>query len=164
MASVRSISASKPPERLLTRRLNRASTSTIPAAQRKLTINKTTPITTSTSRQKSPRISVKPGLVASITSPARLNSCNTVTPTNSLELPTDQMASMKLQDLPPIRSRSRISDPTNNSISQINPTNEKHNDMNESLSSLKSSLSNIQYTLESFETIRTVGTGKNFRK
>jgi hypothetical protein len=165
MASVRSISSSKPSEHLSTRRVNHTSASPPPIAQRKVLIHRTTP----TSRQKSSRMSLKKGSIGSNTLPTKLNSSNTIPSLHSLELATDQMACIQLQDLPSTRSRSRISDTANNLNSQVNHIDEQQNDTNESSSSssttsLKSSLSNYPFTLESFQTIRTVGTGKNLQK
>lgn len=162
MASVRSISSSKPSEHLSTRRVNHTSASPPPIAQRKVLIHRTTP----TSKQKSSRMSLKKGSIGSNTLPTKLNSSNTIPSLHSLELATDQMACIKLQDLPSTRSRSRISDTANNLNSQVNHIDEQQNDSNDSSSSssLKSSLSNYPFTLESFQTIRTVGTGKNFLK
>jgi hypothetical protein len=145
MASVRSISTSKSPERLLTQRLNRTSNPTATLPPRKLTLPKTTSITLSTSRQKTSRMPLKKGAIGSTTSPARLNTCST--PTDNIESTTDKMASTTIHDLHSIRSRSRVSEGTDISISQDNST---------------TLLSNDQFTLESFDTIRTVGTGKNF--
>jgi hypothetical protein len=166
MASIRSISTTKPPDPLSIRRSDRSSTPAIPVAQRKLTLSKTTSNVVSSSRQKSARMSLKKDALGSMTSPSGLDSCDTDTPTDNLNLTTDQMASIKLQDLPPSRSRSRISDIANNSIPQVNHIEDQENDKKElsSSSSPKSSISNNQYTLESFETIRTVGTGKNVIK
>jgi hypothetical protein len=157
MASVRSISSSKPPEQhLSTRRVNRTSTSTPPIAQKqKISINKTT----STSKQKSSRMPLKKGSTGSDRSSTKFNSSNTVTSLQTFDITTDQMASIKLQDFPSNRSRSRIPDTTNNSNSQVNHIDEQQYDTNETI---PSSLSNHQFTLESFQTIRTVGTGKNF--
>jgi len=162
MASVRSISSSKPSENLSTRRVNRSSTPP-PIAQRKLLINRPTP----TSRQKSSLTPLKKGSIGSIASTTKPNSSNSMTSSRSLELATDQMAYLKIQDFPSSKPRSRISDTTNNSNSQVNHIDEQQNDSNDSSSSsssLKSSLSNYPFTLESFQTIRTVGTGKNFLK
>jgi hypothetical protein len=173
MASVRSISTSKPPERLLTRRFNRTATSTTPLPTRRAILTKTTPINVSSanSRAKSSRMALKKSSVGSSISPARLNlSTSTVSKSNSIELATNKMASTTLNDLPPIRIQSRISDTTNLTISRVNSdTNksiaEQPNDTSEtSASPTSSSPNNSQFTLESFDVIRTVGTGKNLQK
>jgi cellobiose phosphorylase len=158
MASIRSASTSKPPERLSNRHLNRTATSITPIAQKKITINKPTKHTTSTSRQKSSVMSLKKGFIGSATSLAEPHSYTKASPTNSVDMTTDHIASIKLQDVSTSRSRSRISDATHNSLSQINSNEEQQNGQSES------SFSNNQYTLESFDTVRTVGTGKIFSK
>ena len=151
MASVRSISASKSPERLLARRIQRTSTPTSALSQKKLSLPKTTSIALSTSRQKPSRMSLKKGSAGSITSPARLNSCNTTISVDNIELTTSKMAITTLHDSPSSRLRSRISDITDTSVSR-----DKHvEDNNETLLS-----NNNNFSLESFDTIRTVGTGK----
>jgi hypothetical protein len=151
MASVRSISASKSPERLLARRIKRTSAPTSSLSQKKLSIPKTTSIALSTSRQKPSQLSLKKGSAGSITLPGRLNSCNTNISIDNMELTTSKMAITTLHDLPPNRLRSRISDITDTSISR-----DKHvEDNNEILLS-----NNNNFSLESFDTIRTVGTGK----
>ena len=136
MASVRSISASKPSEQLSTQRFTRPSTSLISSPQKKLSINKSNQIAipTSSSRQKLARMSLKKSLQNSSTSPAILD--------EHLNIATNQIAAIQIQDTPSDRSRSR------NSISHFNFLRNE------------SSLNNNQYTLESFDTIRTVGTGK----
>jgi hypothetical protein len=86
------------------------------------------------------------------------------------------MASTTITELPPIRRTSRISD--NPPIPQIDShtipdhkqNEEPHNDnpvsnnMNETLpstsSSRKSSAENIEFTVDSLDIVRTVGTGK----
>ncbi|CAF2314259.1 unnamed protein product [Rotaria sp. Silwood2] len=170
MASVRSISASKPPERLLKQRLPPASSSTSILSQRKVTLNKKTPIivsTTPTPRRKSGRTSSKKGAIGPIASPVKLNPTNNNnnnnnnTPTDSIELITDRMASARLDDVPLIRSHSRASYTGNTCISLVDldsnkPVEEKPNPVDKvSLNTL----SNNQFSLESFDTIRTIGTG-----
>jgi len=179
MATVRSINPTKPPERLLTRRLTRASSS-IPLSQKKVTLSKTTPITVTTiKRRKSSRMSSKKSSVTAMPATVRLNSFTTTTSDNN-DL-TNKMASTTITELPFIRQSSRISD-TNSitssiPIAQINSDQqieepEDHNpilnNMNEtrlssSPLSIKSSTENIEFTVDSFDTIRTVGTGKIFK-
>ncbi len=177
MATVRSISPTKPPERLLTRRIIRASASSTPISQRKITISKTTPITVTTiKRRKSSRMSSKKSSLPLVASPPRFNpSANTSNTPDNHEL-TNKMASTTITELPPIRRTSRISD--NPPIPQIDShtipdhkqNEEPHNDnpvsnnMNETLpstsSSRKSSAENIEFTVDSLDIVRTVGTGK----
>jgi hypothetical protein len=91
---------------------------------------------------------------------------------------TNKMASTTITELPPIRRTSRISD--NPPIQQIDsnvivdnkPNEEPQNDnpisnnMNETLpsssSSRKSSAENIEFSVDSLDIVRTVGTGKIF--
>jgi hypothetical protein len=176
MATVRSINPTKPPERLLTRRLTRAS-SAIPISQRKVTLSKTTPIPVTTiKRRKSSRMSSKKSSVTAMPATVRLNSFTATSDNNDL---TSKMASTTITELPLIRQTSRISDtnsitssipiPQINSDKQIDEPQDHtpiSNNINETLSSsplsIKSSTENIEFTVESFDTIRTVGTGKIF--
>jgi hypothetical protein len=176
MATVRSISPTKPPERLLNRRLTRSSTLSTPPSQRK-----TTPIAVATiKRRKSSRMSSKKKSAA-----VHLNSITTITTIPDNNDLTNKMASTTINELPPISKTSRISDTnsitSNISIPQIQSDTilnnkqfeESHNEnpitnnMNETLSSpslsRKSFSENIEFTVESFDTIRTVGTGKIFK-
>jgi hypothetical protein len=78
------------------------------------------------------------------------------------DVSVEQMASMKLYELSPRRSRSKAA---NNFTARPHfdkdiSYEEEPIDRSE-LASARSSLSNNIYTLESFEPIRTVGTGKN---
>jgi len=176
MATVRSINPTKPPERLLTRRLTRASSS-IPISQRKVTLSKTTPIPVTTiKRRKSSRMSSKKRSVTAMPATVRLNSFSATSDNNDL---TNKMASTTITELPLIRRTSRISDtnsitssipiPQINSDKQIDEPQDHNpisNNINETLSSsplsIKSSTENIEFTVESFDAIRTVGTGKIF--
>ncbi len=173
MATVRSISPTKS-DRLLTRRITRASSSSTPLSQRKITISKTTPITVATVKRRKPsRMSSKKSPVTAMAVPARLNSFTT-SETNDL---THKLASTTINELPPIRrASSRISD--SNSITtdiplpQIisdtvlnhkqteEPHEDVHNETVSSSSSRKSSRANIEFTVDSLDTIRTIGTGK----
>jgi hypothetical protein len=158
MASIRSISTSKPSDNLSDQRLNRASTtSSIPHAQRKLPNNKSPSIIVSTIRRKSPRMSLKKDPVGSMTSSSSNQPSN-----DNHDVSVEQMASMKLYDLSPKRSRSKTA---NNFTARPHfdkdiSYEEQPIDRSE-LASARSSLTNNIYTLESFEPIRTVGTGKN---
>lgn len=171
MASVRSISASKPPERLLKQRL--APTSSVPAStlsQRKLGLSKKTQLveaTPTTSRQKSSRMTSKKGSTGPTPLSTKVKSSNTDIATDNNDLPTDQMASMKLDDISAIRPISRASYAGTTSTSvidaeSIKSVEEKPCDTNEASSLPVINLNNSQFTLESFDTIRTIGTGKNF--
>ncbi|CAF0726915.1 unnamed protein product [Rotaria sp. Silwood1] len=167
MASVRSISTSKPPERLLKQRLPPTLPSTSVLSQRRITLNKKSPIvgpTTPTPRRKSARISSKKGAIGPIASPVKLNPTNTNTLSDSIELLTDKMASNRFDEVPSIRPRSRASytGNTSNSLvdSDLNKSVEaKPNLINEASSSSLNTLNNSQFTLEAFDTIRTIGTG-----
>jgi flagellar biosynthesis/type III secretory pathway ATPase len=183
MATIRSISPPKSPERLLNRRLARQSASTVPLSQRKLNLSKAPPITvTAIKRRKSSRMSKKSS-VATMPAPARLNSFTTIPTTSENTELTNKMASTTINELPPIRSLSRITDVS--SVTSNTPTLQNHSDtvvdhkqieepQNDnpvvnhiderppSPLSRKSSEENIEYTIESFDIIRTVGTGKIF--
>ena len=160
MASIRSISASKPPDNLSARRLNRSSIAVTPHTQKKSAISKSPSTIISTTRQKSSRMSLKKDPIVPTTSATRLHSSS-----DSHDLTSEQMASLKLQDSSPGRSRSYT---TNHSASRLNSDMEKsydeqQNDRSASSSaSYKSSNDNQQFTLESFDTVRTVGTGRIF--
>jgi hypothetical protein len=187
MASIRSISSAKPSERLLTGRSTRTSTTFTPLSQTKSTPPKTTPFTVTTiKRHKSSRMASKKGSIASITSSASLSSfpSTTTTTADNNEL-INKMASATINDLPPMRPTSRMSNSTstasNMRISQSDsdsvfdnkPIDEPLNGhltsttmrekITSSSSSRKSSTQDIQFTINSFDIIRTVGTGKTFR-
>ena len=98
----------------------------------------------------------------------KLNSHNTLSPTDGIEFTTNKMASAKLNDLPTIRPSSRLSGNANISISRNNSDTSKSIDerqdcIGNALLSTKTFDSN-QLTLESLDAIRTIGTGKNFMK
>jgi len=173
MASVRSTSTPKPPEQLLSRRLNRSSASTGILPRRKLTLNKTSSFTISTitsspPRQKPSQMSLKKGSVGALTSSTKLKPTISAIPKASIDLTIDKMSSATITELPSIKPTSKILDTTNISIPQVNshtnkPVEEPQNDIIvTSSSSVKSSLSDNQFTLQSFDTVRTVGTGRNF--
>ncbi|CAF0899665.1 unnamed protein product [Adineta steineri] len=187
MASVRSIASAKSPDRLLTRRLARVASTITPLPPKKLSLTKTTPITLTTTtikRRKSSRMSSKKTLTTSITSPGRLDSFPTIQNTldNNNEL-INRMASTTLNELPPIRPSSRISN-TNSTISSTptlrnqsestldtTQTEEPQNGLRSSVNtndtvtssssslSRKSSTQDIQFSIDSLAVIRTVGTG-----
>jgi hypothetical protein len=182
MATIRSISASKPPERLLTRRLTRTSTSSSLLPPKKVTLSKTTPVTVKTiNRRKSSRMSSKKGSIESNLPLVRHSSFTTITTTDNTEL-TNKMASTTINELPQIKPHPRVSDAetiSNTPVSSTDPdaildnkqTEESHNDnhmsnnlnetsLSSSVSSRKSSTENIQFTTDSLDTIRTVGTGR----
>ena len=166
MASIRSISTSKHSENLADRRLNRAATtSSIPNAQKKLTANNKSPsIIISTIRRKSPRMSLKKDLTGSTSTAISLS--NQIS-NSSYDLPVEQMTSMKVQDTSHRRSRSKPSHTTSNCTAQPHFDTDtsydgSHTDRSElSSASARSSLNDNLFTLEAFEPIRTVGTGKN---
>lgn len=179
MASVRSINSAKPTERLLT---TRTSSSIAPLSSKKLSLTKTTPITVATvKRRKSSRMSTKKGLHTSKTSPGRLDvlphpSMNSSDPDELV----DQMASTTLNELPSptyselynttstasniFESDSTLSDNKQSEESQYDLGASAY--LNETVtstsSSRKSSTQDIQFTIDSLETIRTVGTGRYF--
>lgn len=179
MASVRPICPQKHSERLLDRRLTRPSTSTTPTLHRKTSLIKTTPITvTAIKRRKSSKMSAKKQSAASSTLtpiPIRVNSLATID-TDATDL-TFQFASTTLTDLPPIRQPSDLPEThsrhttvvlpqIDHDIDKPNEESSRENPINETLStastisSRKSSTdNNIEFAIESFETIRTVGTG-----
>ncbi len=164
MASIRSLSTSRHSENLSDRHLNRSSIPSIPHAQKKLTIPKSPSSIVSTTRRKSSRMSSKKDPNGLITSSNRLHSSNSTPLTdNNHDLSVEEMASLKLRDLSPRRPRART--PNNFSSHAHFDTDisyeEQPIDRTESASA-KPSLCNNQYTLESFDAIRTVGTGKNF--
>jgi hypothetical protein len=181
MATIRSISPTKPSERLLNRRLPRSSSSVAPLPHKKLTLSKTNPITVATiKRRKSSRMSSKKRTVSH-----RINSFTTITNLSDNDDLTNKMASTTLDELPPIRQTSVMSDANsttsaipipqissdtildNEEIEEPHDDNPISNKMSETRSpspspssSRKSSTENIEFTIDSFDTIRTVGTGK----
>jgi protein kinase X len=171
MATVRSISPTKS-DRLLTRRVPRTSSSSTPLTTRKITLSKTTPITLATvKRRKQSRMSSKKSPVAAMAVPIRLNP---FTPIDNNDL-THKMASTTINELPPIRRASKMSDSTtittdiplpqitSDIVLDHKKTEESHEDVHNetasSSSSRKSSRENIEFTVDSFDTLRTIGTG-----
>ena len=180
MATVRSISPGKSPDRLLNRRLTRPPTA---GSQRKITLTKTTPITLTTpvKRRKSSRTSSKKHSTAASSIPVRVNSFAAMSNISANDDLIEQMASTTIEELPPIRRASRASDtPSINAeifLPHIDsdaivdqqpheePLNETtaSNHLNEtflSSSSQESPAANIEFTIDGFDTVRTVGTGK----
>ncbi|CAF3969554.1 unnamed protein product [Rotaria magnacalcarata] len=168
MASVRSISASKPPERLLKQRLTSTSTPTSTLSPRKLALNRKTPLVvptpTAPTRQKSSRMTSRKGPIGPVTSSTKVNSAIIEKKKDTIEAVTDQIDTMKIDDIPAIRPSSRASYAGTSSASiidteSIRSIEEKPHDINEASSSSVINLNNSQFTLESFDTIRTIGTG-----
>ena len=179
MATVRSISASKPPERLLKRRLTRASASSTNPPSRKASLSKASAVTVTTiHRRKSTRMSSKKHSQRIANSPARLDTSTLFIEPDPLEL-TSQMAATSLVELPAIHSASRtpdlykrsthspeeINEDIPNDESQLeDPLSEECPEMNSSNPppppSRQSSAEPVQFTIESFDMLRTVGTGK----
>lgn len=181
MATVRSISPGKSPDRLLNRRLARPPTA---VSQRKITLTKTTPIsvTTTVKRRKSSRTSSKKHSTAASSIPVRVNSFAAMSNISANDDLIEQMASTTIEELPPIRRVSRASDTpsitTEIFLPQIDsdaiiddqqhheePLNDTaaSNHLNEtyfSSSSQESPAANIEFTIDAFDTVRTVGTGK----
>ena len=110
MATVRSISVPKPPERLLKRRLTRTSTSSnTPQTARKVTINKATAVTVATiNRRKSTRMSSKKHSSRLTTSPNAIHSSTLTLDDPQADL-TERMATTTITELPLIRPLSKIS-------------------------------------------------------
>lgn len=185
MDTVRSISATKPPERLLKRRLTRASTnsSSNNPPSRKVSLSKASAVTVTTiHRRKSTRMTSKKHSHRTANSPARLNSSALFVEQDPHDL-ARQMAATSLVELPAIPSSTRTADVhlrTTHSPEEIDVTNEDApNDESqleepaseESLEpisphrqptpSRQSSAEKTQFTLESLDILRTVGTGKN---
>ena len=119
-------------------------------SQKKFSIPKTTSGTMTTSRPKVSRMPLKKGSLGSHTTPARLQSACLPTSSDTLDITIDRMASATLHD----RSRPRKSD-----VNQ--PIAEQQDNVLERPSLSKRSFDNSHFTLESFDTIRTVGTGKS---
>ena len=189
MATVRSISVPKPPERLLKRRLTRTSTSSnTPQTARKVTINKTATVTVTTiHRRKSSRMSSKKPSNRLRTSSNAIHSSTLTLDDPHVDL-TERMATTTITELPLIRPISKVStdvDPRtmHSSYASIpselvhqektleeSPTDENQSSDNEerisspieptSSSSRKSSAAAMSFTIESFDVVRTVGTGK----
>lgn len=183
MATVRSISPGKSPDRLLNRRLTRPPTA---VSQRKITLTKTTPIsvtttTTTVKRRKSSRTSSKKQLTAPSAIPVRVNSFTAMSTISTNDDLIDQMASTTIEELPPIRRVSKVSDTPSINVEIPHPhidsnaiVGQQHheeplndtatsNHLNEtslSSSSQESPAANIEFTLDALDTIRTVGTGK----
>jgi hypothetical protein len=155
MATVRSISPTKPPERLLTRRLTRTSASATPPSQRKVTLSKTTPITVTTiKRRKSSRMSSKKALLPTMPSPARLNSFTNMNNTsdNNEFLLFNRLIQIIIVDNKP-NEEPQNDNPISNNMNETLPS---------SSSSRKSSAENIEFSVDSLDIVRTVGTGKIF--
>ena len=169
MASIRSISTAKPPERLLPRRSYRASASLTPMTPRRKTLTKTisgTSSTLSSLRQKTSRFSLRKDAVLSVALPAYPQAIDADLIAEGIALTTNQLASTSLHDVTRVRSASKASDTTEFSLphvrSHTNSTvGEQHSDTDSTLVSYKSSLDHSLFTLESFEPIRTIGTGKS---
>ncbi|CAF0804130.1 unnamed protein product [Rotaria sordida] len=183
MATVRSITPSKPPERLLTRRSTRGSTSSTPRSHKKVNISKTTPITVSTiKRTNSSRMSAKKSPTPSIHPCARVNSFTNMPNISDQNELTNTITSTAITELPPIRQTSKISElniitsnipilqDNSNTIIDNTPIEQLQNDnpildhINEIPSSSppsqrRSSIPTIQFTIDSLDIIRTVGTG-----
>lgn len=161
MASIRSISTSRPSERLLGRRLDRTSTSATPVSPRRITLSKTTSVTTSTSsgtssRHRSSRTLSQKSTRGSATSPGNMSIYNPALPLDSLEITTNNLASTKLSDLAPLgASELTVVSLSRNHAESNGVINEQHTKVNEIF------FDNNQFTLDSFDVIRTVGTGKH---
>ncbi|CAF5045339.1 unnamed protein product, partial [Rotaria magnacalcarata] len=127
MASIRPISPSKPPERLLNRRPTRASTASTPRSQRKVTISKTTPISVpSIKRVNSSRMPTKKSSIPSIKPSIRMNSCTNIAAKLDYDELTNKMTSTAITELPAIRRTSKYTD---TSIARENsPTAENNSD------------------------------------
>ncbi|CAF0847862.1 unnamed protein product [Rotaria sp. Silwood1] len=182
MATVRPITPSKPPERLLSRRSTRGSTIATPRSQRKVTISKTTPITVSTiKRTNSSRMSVKKSSIPSIKPCVRVNSFANITTITDQNESTNKMTTTTITELPPIRRSSKIPDlniitsttpilqDDSDIINDNKPIKQSNNDnsilthteeiSSSPPSSKRSSIQKIQFTIDSFDIIRTIGTG-----
>ncbi|UJR23274.1 hypothetical protein I4U23_026291 [Adineta vaga] len=185
MASIRSINSAKPPDRLLNSRVARASSSIASLSPKKLSLTKTTPIAVATTkRRKSSRMSSKKTLSTSKTSPGRLDLSSTFPSTTTTTTTTSQsdeivnkMASTTINDIPSPSNTDLLSATStastmfefDNSLLDNRPSEEPQYDLsasanlNETItstsSSRKSSTQDIQFTINSFDIIRTVGTG-----
>ena len=170
MASIRSITTSKPSEHLPNRRVNRSSTSIAASSEKKIsnTNNKSSSSIGATTQQKSSRMTSKKDLFEPRTASATIYSTRAIASMDNHEIPSEQMSGLKLHESSPRRrSRSKLS----NSASEIsaNANIEKSlEDQPNSRSicssvSYKSSTSAPQFTVDSFDTIRTVGTGKTIK-
>ena len=179
MASVRSINSAKPTERLLT---TRRSASIVPLSPKKLSLTKTTPIAVATvKRRKSSRMSTKKSLHTSKTSPGRLDVL--LHPSTSIPDPNElagQMATATLNEIPsPTFSEVYSTASTASNVFESDSTlldnrqsEESQHDLGASASlsetvtstssSRKSSTQDTQFTIDSFDAIRTVGTGRYF--
>ena len=181
MASVRSVNLSKPPERLLKRRSTRTSaSSTNLASARKPSVAKATSVTVSTlHRRKSTRTLSKKRSHKTTNSPTRKNSLSSVTDQDLNELTTN-LDNTTITTLPIIRSVQRFSVSTVATAPDLSPVVSV---MDEKIS-LKSALSDhsveptasvqlppisprksieeipIPFTIDSFDFMRTIGTGK----
>ncbi|UJR25639.1 hypothetical protein I4U23_006990 [Adineta vaga] len=162
MASVRSISATKPTENLVSRRINRTSTTATILPERKLILNKTTsfPIATAmpSVRQKPPRLSLKKSYCEPFISSTRFKSNSLSISTDNVELTTDKISSRASCELPLIKSNTKISNGINRSISNLKSNKSLEHQTDTTITS-QPLLNNTRFTLQSFDTIRTVGTG-----
>ena len=160
MASVRSMGATKPTENLLSRRFNRTSTSTAILPERKLVVSKTTSFPVATTipsiRQKSSRLSLKKSSIEPNIPSPRLKSSSLTISADSTEITNDKMSSTTFYDLPLIKSTAKNIRPT--SYPKPNKTLEQSTDITPAPSV---QVDNTHFTLQSFDTIRTVGTGKS---
>ncbi|CAF1218601.1 unnamed protein product [Adineta ricciae] len=158
MASVRSMGATKPTENLLSRRYNRTSTSTAILPERKLVASKTTsfPVapTIPSIRQKSSRLSLKKSSIEPNLPSPRLKSSSLTLSLDNTEMTNDRMSSTTFYDLPLIKSTAKNIRPTSNP--RPNKNLEQSTDTRVAPSA---QIDNTHFTLQSFDTIRTVGTG-----
>lgn len=179
MASIRSITTSKPTEHLSNRRVNRSSTSIASSTDKKITNHHTkssTSIVSNTQQQqqqqqgKSSRMTSKKDLFGPLTTPATIYSSRTISPMDNHDLPDGQMATLQLRGSSPRRPLSKLSSTTSEPLAQAISNSDKSSEEQQandrsacSSASHKSSTKTPQFTVESFDTIRTVGTGKRKR-
>lgn len=166
MASIRSITASKPSEHLPNRRVNRSSTSLAASSEKKISNqnNKSSTSVATTVQQKTSRMTSKKDLFEPRTTSATIYSTRTIGSMDNHEIPSEQMSAMKLQESSPRRrSRSKLSNSANEISAHANVDKSLQDQTNHhsigSTASYKSSTSSPQFTIDSFDTIRTVGTG-----
>lgn len=167
MTSIRSISNSRTADRLLNRRLARTSASATPASPRRIALTKTGSVKVSSSAAnhknsthsplKSNRMYTHHNSLTSLApTPIPSNGHATLSPKDSLE----SSKSTKIVDLPPLRPSSRSSDVGAIALSTKQMTVEDEQKENqESVSHSFPSAEYSQFTLDSFDILRTIGTG-----
>lgn len=169
MTSIRSISNSRTNDRLLNRRFARTSASTTTGVPRQIALPKTGSVKASSSnsqngmnsRLKSNRLCSHHNSLTSIVSTSpQPNGHVVLTAKQSLEY----LKPTHMTDLPPLRPPSRSSDVGAIALStkQMTVDDEQQKERHELIAQPFPSAEFQQFTIESVDVIRTIGTGKSF--